>query len=86
MRGMLEDEMTMKRQNMMKTMQEENKRLAREKKDRETNWKNDQERKNQWEISNTNNSDFMTENPSTTMSMLAPHRYVPYHFKTLRPD
>jgi hypothetical protein len=28
MRGMLEDEMTSKRNNMMKQMQEENKRLA----------------------------------------------------------
>lgn len=31
-------------------------------------------------------SDIMTENRETTMSQLAPHRYVPYHFKGLRPD
>ena len=35
MRGMLEDEMTEKRNAMMKQMQEENKRLAREKRERE---------------------------------------------------
>ena len=31
-------------------------------------------------------SDFMTENPMTTTSQLAKHRYVPYHFKGLKPD
>ena len=31
-------------------------------------------------------SDIMTENPGTTVSKLAPHRYVPYHFKGLNPD
>ena len=31
-------------------------------------------------------SDIMTENAATTMSQLAPHRYVPYHFKNLRPE
>jgi len=31
-------------------------------------------------------SDIMTENAATTQSQLAPHRYVPYHFKNLRPD
>ncbi len=28
----------------------------------------------------------MTENPMTTTSQHADHRYVPYHFKGLRPD
>ena len=28
----------------------------------------------------------MTENPATTTSQLAGSRYVPYHFKGLRPD
>lgn len=39
MRGMLEDEMSMKRANMMKEIQEENKRLAREKRDKENKWR-----------------------------------------------
>ena len=71
---------------MMKQMQEENKRLAREKKERENQWKNHQEKQNQFEITNVNNSHLMTENPGTTQSQLAPHRYVPYHFKGLNPD
>ena len=33
------------------------------------------------EIQHTNNTDFMTENPATEVSMLAPHRVKPYHFK-----
>lgn len=40
---------------------------------------------NQFEIANVNNSDIMTENPNTTKSQLAEHRYVPYHFKGLDP-
>lgn len=30
--------------------------------------------------------DFMTENPATEQSMLAPHRVKPYHFKGLNKD
>lgn len=86
MRGMLEDENTMKRNGMMKAMQEENKRLAQEKKDKETNWKNHQEKQNHFEITNTNESNIMTEAAGTTVSQLAGHRYVPYHFKGLRPE
>ena len=41
MRGLLEDENTDKRNKMMKEMQEENQRLAREKRDREAKWRND---------------------------------------------
>jgi hypothetical protein len=33
------------------------------------------------ELEHTNNHDFMTENPATEVSMLAPHRVKPYHFK-----
>ena len=83
---MLEDENTQKRNNMMKQLQEENKRLAQEKKDRENQWKQNQQAQNKFEMDNTNYSHIMTENPATTQSQLAPHRYVPYHFKGLRPD
>jgi cytochrome c556 len=41
MRGLLEDENSDKRNKMMKEMQEENQRLAREKRDRENKWRND---------------------------------------------
>lgn len=86
MRGMLEDESTMKKKQMMKDLQDYNKRLAEEKRQREQAWRQNQEEQNQFEISRTNMSDIMTENAQTTMSQLAPHRYVPYHFKGLRPD
>lgn len=76
----------MKRAQMMKEMQEENKRLAREKRDRENQWKQHQERQNHQEIVNSNTSDLMTENPDTTQSQLGGSRYVPYHFKGLTPQ
>ena len=71
----------------MKTYNEDSKqKVEQEKKDRETNWKNNQESQNAHEISRTNMSDIMTENEMTTTSQLAPHRFVPYHFKGLRKD
>ena len=54
MRGMLEDEMTEKRQQKLKEMQLENKRLALEKKQREHKWRDEQERMNQKEIADPN--------------------------------
>ena len=41
MRGMLEDEATAKKAAYMKQVQEENKRMAQQKRDRERAWKND---------------------------------------------
>ena len=83
---MLEDEMTQKRNAMMKQMQEENKRLAKEKRDREQQWRQDQERKNQFEIANVNSSDLMTENPAATKSVINGNRFIPYNFKGLTPQ
>jgi ribosomal protein L4 len=54
MRGMLEDEMTQKRNEKLKQMQDENKRLALEKKQREHKWKVEQENLNQKEITDPN--------------------------------
>lgn len=54
MRGMLEDEMTQKRNEKLKQMQEENKRIALEKKQRELKWKIEQENLNQKEINDPN--------------------------------
>jgi hypothetical protein len=86
MRGMLEDEMTDKRTRMMKELQEENKRMALAKKQKETQWKDSQQSQNKSEISIVDGSDLMTENPATTTSMHGGHRYVPYHFKGLTPE
>jgi len=46
MRGMLEDDNAAKKAAYAKEMQAENKRMAREKRDRENAWKNDQESNN----------------------------------------
>lgn len=54
MRGMLEDEMSAKRAQKLKEIQQENKRLAFEKKQRELKWRDDQERLNQLEITDPN--------------------------------
>lgn len=54
MRGLLEDEATMKKNAMMKAMQEENKRLALEKRQREQFWKDDQACADKAEITLTN--------------------------------
>ena len=83
---MLDDEATNKRAAHMKEMQAENKRMAQQKRDRENAWKNDQAAQNKFEISVTNNSNIMTENRDTTVNSLGESRYVPYHFKGLRPD
>ena len=86
MRGMLEDEATAKKAAMMKSVQDENKRMAQEKRNRENAWNKDQQNKNANEVDYTLESDIMTENFNTTASQHAGHRYVPYHFKALRPD
>jgi len=57
MRGMLEDEATMKKKNMMLAMQAENKRLAQQKVERETEAKRINEAKNQMEVTRQDNDD-----------------------------
>ena len=49
-------------------MQEENKRMAQEKRDRESAWRNNQQKQNKFEITHVDSSDFMQENPTTTIS------------------
>lgn len=54
MRGMLEDEMSQKRAEKLKQMQDENKRLALEKKQRENKWREEQQNMNHKEITDPN--------------------------------
>ena len=54
MRGMLEDEMSAKKAAKLKEIQDENKRLAREKREREENWRREQQYLNQLEITDPN--------------------------------
>ena len=53
MRGMLEDENTMKRQQALKELQAYNKRLALEKRQREESWANEQASQNKRETTLT---------------------------------
>lgn len=62
MRGMLEDEANARKAAYAKQMMEENKRMAREKRDRENAWKNDQESNNQAEVTLTNHNEVLENN------------------------
>ena len=75
MRGLLEDEMTDKKNAQLKDMQAYNQMLAQQKKDREKAWNDNQEDMNQKEIARTNMTDFMTENPMTTTSHIPKPRW-----------
>ena len=66
MRGMLEDEMNSKRANMMKQMQEENKRMALEKKMRDEAWNIDQQIQNKAETTLTNHNEQLGLDGKTT--------------------
>ena len=55
MRGMLEDENTARKNAQLKALQEENKRLAQAKRDREEAWRNDQANKDAFELAATVN-------------------------------
>ena len=62
MRGMLEDEANARKAAYAKQMLEENKRMAREQRDRENAWKNDQESNNQAEVTLTNHNEVLENN------------------------
>ena len=57
MRGMLEDEATMKKKNAMLALQAENKRMAQYKRDKEQHDKNFDEARNQMEVTSADNHD-----------------------------
>ena len=66
MRGMLEDEMNQKRAQMMKEMQQENQRMALEKKMREQAWNDDQQSSNKAETTLTNHNERLGFDGRTT--------------------
>ena len=66
MRGMLEDEMNAKRAAMMKEMQQENQRMALEKKMREQAWKDDQANQDKAETTLTNHNEELGLDGRTT--------------------
>lgn len=61
--------------------QDINMQLAAEKKMREVAAKEADQTREAVEVEFTTNHDFMTEAQKTEVSMLAPHRVKPYHFK-----
>ena len=55
--------------------------MAKEKRDRDAAQLAYEQLQAQTDVATTSAHDFMTENPATEQSMLAPHRVKPYHFK-----
>ena len=74
------------RQTLRDATRDANLQLAKEKRDREAKEKQDLAWWSQHEQQYTSEHDLMTENFGTTKSMLADHRFKPYHFKGLRED
>ena len=66
MRGMLEDEASQKKANMMKEMQAYNKQLALQKKQREQGWKEDQASQDKAETTLTNHNETMNPDGKIT--------------------
>lgn len=62
MRGMLEDEGQARKNAYAKQMMEENKQMARQKREREEAWRNDQEGNNQAEVTLTNHNEVLENN------------------------
>lgn len=92
------DQQTIEFNNILKQTQDEHNKQRRqneidtdninqiqnaEKKEREKQQRELWGQQEMHELEFTNNHDFMTENPQTEVSMLAPHRVKPYHFKGL---
>ena len=65
MRGMLEDEQLARTAAYHRQVVEENKRMAREKNQREENWRRDQEMQNQAEVTLTNHNEVLEATGTT---------------------
>mmetsp|Transcript_23694 Transcript_23694/g.23453 ORF Transcript_23694/g.23453 Transcript_23694/m.23453 type:complete len:240 (+) Transcript_23694:24-743(+) len=81
-----EDEFSERNRIMNDAVREANSQLTREKIAREALEKEEENRQAAHHIQNTIYSNFMTEDPATTQSMLAAHRVVPYHYKGMNED
>lgn len=66
---------------MEKAVKDANAQAAKEKRDRDAAQRAYEQLQATTDVNSTNTHDFMTENPQTEQSMLAPHRVKPYHFK-----
>lgn len=82
MRGMLEDESTNKRNAAYKQLQVDNARMAQEKRDRESNWKNGQANSNKNELDSTINKNVLqTTFAASTMGSANPRDTLPYNYQ-----
>jgi len=65
MRGMLEDENAARKAAHHRAIVDENKRMAREKREREETWKNANESSNQFEVTLTNHNEALANDGKT---------------------
>lgn len=75
-----------RRKAMQKAMMETNLQLAKEKKDKEIHDRMFELKMEKYTAECDAADPFFNEHFDKTRSQLAPHRYVPYNFKGLRPD
>lgn len=68
---------------MNRANKDANAQMAKEKRDRDAAFQREEAFQANHDKNFTLTHDFMTENPQTEQSMLAPHRVKPYHFKGL---
>ena len=79
-----QDEEEAKRNAMAKAMMEENRAIAKQKKDTE-NWKSYQNYlSDQYDLDAAQKDPFLNEHFNTTINNLGEHRYKPYNFKGLK--
>ena len=71
---------------MAKATMEENKLLAKQKKDTDAYDRQIDLAFDKYTTECDQQNPFFNEHFNTTISALGPHRYVPYNFKKLRPD
>jgi hypothetical protein len=81
-----EEEFKKRNFDMEKACKEANKQLIIEKLAKERALREEQTFQGLSDIHYVTNSNFMTENPATQQSQLAPHRVIPYHFKGFNED
>lgn len=81
MLGTAQTEHAARKAEMERAVKEANNQAAKEKRDRDAAALRYEAVQAASDVHTTDNHDFMTENPATEQSMLAPHRVKPYHFK-----
>ena len=81
MLGQAQKDHAAQRAEMERSVKDANFQMAKAKRDQDAADARYQALQAASDVATTENHDFMTENPATEQSMLAPHRVKPYHFK-----